>query len=260
MAIPEAPLSPDVPSPSNPLVTRRKVLGGIAGIAGLATVPSLLAACSPAASTAPSTATVPSTPPASSGGGASTAPSLVTGSVSLGSNHSDPAEKTGMEAINAAFTAATGIQTKMNTVDHGTFQDQLQNYLGGTPDTAYTWFSGFRMKFFASQGLNVAVDDVWEKVKGNYTEGFAKSVVGDDGKVYAIPVDYYPWAVFYRKSVFADKGYTIPATWDDLKSLATKMQTDGLTPIAFGDKDGWPAMGTSISSTSGRTATSSTWT
>jgi len=57
-------------------------------------------------------------------------------------------------------------------------------------------------------------------------------------------VDYYPWAVFYRKSVFAAKGYTIPATWADLKALCTKMQSDGLTPIAFGDKDGWPAMGT----------------
>jgi multiple sugar transport system substrate-binding protein len=149
-----------------------------------------------------------------------------------------------MDAINAAFTAATGIDVKMNTVDHGTFQDQLQNYLGGTPDTAYTWFSGFRMKFFADQGLNVAIDDVWAKVKDNFTEGFAQSVVGNDGKVYGIPVDYYPWAVFYRKSVFADKGYKVPATWDELKALATKMQADGLTPIAFGDKDGWPAMGT----------------
>ena len=88
------------------------------------------------------------------------------------------------------------------------------------------------------------IDDVWAKVKGNYTEGFANSVVGNDGKVYGIPVDYYPWAVFYRKSVFADKGYTVPTTWDDLKALCTKMQADGLTPIAFGDKDGWPAMGT----------------
>jgi len=244
MAIPEAPLSPDVPSPSNPLVTRRKVLGGIAGIAGLATVPSLIAACSPAATTAPSTATAPSSPAGSTPPASGVAPSTVTGNISVGSNHSDPGEKTGMDAINTAFTAATGITVKMNTVDHGTFQDQLQNYLGGTPDTAYTWFSGFRMKFFASQGLNVAVDDVWAKVKDNYTEGFAKSVVGDDGKVYGIPVDYYPWAVFYRKSVFTDKGYTVPATWDDLKTLCTKMQADGLTPIAFGDKDGWPAMGT----------------
>jgi len=245
MANPEAPRSPDGPSPSNPLITRRRMLGGIAGVAGLATVPSLLAACSPSATTAPSTggseAAAPST--GASTGGASS-PSGLAGSLSVGSNHSDPGEKTGMEAINAAFTTATGITVKMNTVDHGTFQDQLQNYIGGTPDTAYTWFSGFRMKFFASQGLNVPIDDVWAKVKDNFTPGFAQSVVGNDGKVYGIPVDYYPWAVFYRKSVFSDKGYTIPATWDDLKTLATKMKTDGLTPIAFGDKDGWPAMGT----------------
>ena len=138
MANPEAPRSPDGPSPTNPILTRRRVLGGMAGLAGLATVPSLLAACSPAATTAPSTGTAPSTPPASTGGGASNPPSAVTGSVSLGSNHSDPGEKAGMEAINAAFTAATGIDVKMNTVDHKTFQDQLQNYLGATPDTAYT--------------------------------------------------------------------------------------------------------------------------
>jgi multiple sugar transport system substrate-binding protein len=244
MANPEAPRSPDGPSPSNPLVTRRRVLGGMAGIAGLATVPSLLAACSPAATTAPSTGGVASQPAASTPPASGAAPSTVTGNISIGSNHSDPGEKTGMDAINAAFTAATGITVKMNTVDHGTFQDQLQNYLGGTPDTAYTWFSGFRMKFFAEQGLNVAIDDVWATVKDNYTEGFANSVVGNDGKVYGIPVDYYPWAVFYRKSVFTDKGYTVPATWADLKTLCTKMQTDGLTPIAFGDKDGWPAMGT----------------
>jgi multiple sugar transport system substrate-binding protein len=244
MANPEAPRSPDGPSPSNPLITRRRMLGGIAGVAGLATVPSLLAACSsPSATTAPSTGGSQPAVPSESAGGASS-PSGLAGSLSVGSNHSDPGEKTGMEAINAAFTTATGITVKMNTVDHGTFQDQLQNYIGGTPDTAYTWFSGFRMKFFASQGLNVPIDDVWAKVKDNFTPGFAQSVVGNDGKVYGIPVDYYPWAVFYRKSVFSDKGYTIPATWDDLKTLATKMKTDGLTPIAFGDKDGWPAMGT----------------
>jgi multiple sugar transport system substrate-binding protein len=242
MANLETPRSPSEPSPANPVLTRRRVLGGLAGVAGLAAAPSLLAACSPAASSAPASgAPAPSTPAASSAGGS---PVAAAGTISVGSNHSDPGEKSGMEAINAAFTAATGIDVKMNTVDHGTFQDQLQNYLGGTPDTAYTWFSGFRMKFFADQGLNIAVDDVWAKVKDNFTEGFAQSVVGNDGKVYGIPVDYYPWAVFYRKSVFADKGYAVPKTWDELKALATKMQADGLTPIAFGDKDGWPAMGT----------------
>jgi multiple sugar transport system substrate-binding protein len=224
-------------------VSRRTVLKGIAGAAGLVSIPAIIAACSttPAASggaSAPAATSGASAPAASSGG------SAAAGTLHIGSNHSDPGEKKGMEAINAAFTAATGIAVVMNTVDHGTFQDQITNYLGGTPDTGYTWFSGFRMKFFADQGLNIPIDDVWATVKSNYTEGFATSVVGNDGKVYGIPVDYYPWAVFYRKSVFAAKSYTVPATWDDLVTLAKKMQTDGLTPIAFGDKDGWPAMGT----------------
>jgi multiple sugar transport system substrate-binding protein len=226
-------------------VSRRTVLKGLAGAAGLVSVPAIIAACSSSgATTAPSEAAPSEAASAAASAAPSAAASVAAGSLSVGSNHSDPGEKKGMEAINAAFTQETGITVNMNTVDHGTFQDQLTSYLGGTPETAYTWFSGFRMKFFADQGLNVAVDDVWDKVKGNYTAGFANSVVGNDGKVYGIPVDYYPWCVFYRKSVFTDKGYTVPATWDDLKALCTKMQSDGLTPIAFGDKDGWPAMGT----------------
>lgn len=223
-------------------VTRRTVLKGMAGAAGLVSIPAIIAACSGStATTAPSTAPQSQAPAESAM--ASEAPSLG-GQLHIGSNHSDPGEKTGMEAINAAFTAETGVEVVMNTVDHGTFQDQITNYLNGTPDPAYTWFSGFRMKFFADQGLNVPIDDVWATVKDNYTEGFANSVVGNDGKIYGIPVDYYPWAVFYRKSVFADHNYTVPATWDDLIALCKQMQTDGLTPIAFGDKDGWPAMGT----------------
>ena len=224
-------------------LSRRTVLKGLAGAAGLVSIPAIMAACStPAASTvasAPPAATSAASAPAASAG-ASTA----VGSLSVGSYNSDPGPKKGMEDIGAAFKGETGIDVALNTVDHNTFQDQITNYLGATPDTVYTWFSGFRMKFFADQGFNTAIDDVWEKVKGNYTAGFANAVVGNDSKVYGIPVDYYPWAVFYRKSVFADKGYTVPTTWDELIALCKKMQADKITPIAFGDKDGWPAQGT----------------
>jgi multiple sugar transport system substrate-binding protein len=67
---------------------------------------------------------------------------------------------------------------------------------------------------------------------------------GDDGKQYFVPLTTYPWAIFYRKSVFKEKGYEIPKTLDQLKSLGDQMKKDGLVPIAFADKDGWPAMGT----------------
>lgn len=167
------------------------------------------------------------------------------GKLSLGSYGSDPGSKAGIQAIADAFSAANGsTKVTVNTVDHGTFQNQITQYLGGTPEDVFTWFSGHRMRFFADKGLATPIDDVWSAVSSNYTAGFAASVKGNDGHVYAVPTDYYPWAVFYRKDVWAAKGYTVPTNWDDFVALCEKMKKDGLTPIAFADKDGWPAQGT----------------
>ena len=167
------------------------------------------------------------------------------GKLALGSYLSDAVPKKGLQDVVDAFTAANGgTKVNVNTVDHGTFQNQINTYLQATPDDAFTWFSGHRMRFFADKGLAAPIDDVWDAVKSNYTEGFAASVKGNDGHVYAVPTDYYPWAVFYRKDVFAAHNYTIPTNWDAFKALCAQMQKDGLTPIAFADKDGWPAMGT----------------
>jgi len=178
---------------------------------------------------------------ASSGGGIT----ATGGKMSLGSYASDPGSKAGVQAIADSFTTANGgTKVTVNTVDHGTFQNQITSYLQGTPEDVFTWFSGHRMRFFADKGLATPIDDVWDAVKSNFTAGFEASIKGNDGHAYAVPTDYYPWAVFYRKDVWAAKGYTVPTNWDDFKALCDKMKKDGLTPIAFADKDGWPAQGT----------------
>ncbi|MFL5680349.1 MAG: ABC transporter substrate-binding protein, partial [Chloroflexota bacterium] len=237
---------PETPGPASTPITRRRVLGGIAGVAGLAAAPSLIAACTPAgASTAPSASSGgAASAPASSGAAASSSAAAAGGEVTLGSNYSDAVPKKALADAVAKFQTDSGINVKINTVDHNTFQDQISAYLQGTPDDVWTWFSGFRMRFFAAQGLATDISDVWSKVGDKYGEAFKVGSTGDDGKQYFIPIYLYPWAVFYRKSVFADKGYAIPKTFDELKTLAAKIQKDGLTPFAFGDKDGWPAMGT----------------
>jgi multiple sugar transport system substrate-binding protein len=238
----------DVPRAPSPLdlavrtVSRRDVLKGAAGVAGIAATSGILAACSGAASPAASSGA----PAASSAAPASSAPAsaAVSGSITLGSNYSDEVPKGVLADIVKTFTDKSGIDVKVNTVDHGTFQDQISSYLQGTPDDVFTWFSGYRMRFFAAQGLATDISDVWGQVGSHFSDAFKVGSTGDDGKQYFIPIYNYPWAVFYRKSVFSSKGYQIPATYDDLKTLSAQMQKDGLVPIAFGDKDGWPAMGT----------------
>ncbi|MFZ1579152.1 MAG: ABC transporter substrate-binding protein, partial [Nostocoides sp.] len=145
--------------------------------------------------------------------------------------------------MDAFQKANNGLTVKINTVDHNTFQENINNYLQGSPDDVFMWFAGYRMRFFASQGLAGDISDVWSGMQG-LNDALKKSSTGDDGKQYFIPSTYYPWALFYRKSVWEEKGYEIPKTLDELKTLGAKMKSDGLAPIAFGDKDGWPAMGT----------------
>ncbi len=164
------------------------------------------------------------------------------GTVTWGTNESGTTFAEQYEAQAADFTAKTGSEVKINAVEHNTFQENINNYQQGSPDDVFTWFAGYRMKFFASRGLIGDVSDVWP-LEG-VGESFKTASTGDDGKQYFVPVSYYPWAIFYRKSVWEENGYTPPTTLDELVTLAKQMQSDDLVPFAFADKEGWPAMGT----------------
>jgi multiple sugar transport system substrate-binding protein len=205
---------------------RRTVLKGMAaGVAGVAAVP-VLAAC---------------TGGSKSGGGGNSSSKSTT----LGSSASDPVPKKAIAGMVSAFEAKSGDKVTINTKAHNDFQEQISSYLQGSPDDAFTWFAGYRMKYYASKGLVAPLDDVWDKLGAdNFGKGIQTASTGDDGKKYFVPNYNYPWAIFYRKSLFSAKGYQIPKTYDDLKALCAQMKKDGLIPIAFGDKDGWPAMGT----------------
>ncbi|MBT8225612.1 MAG: carbohydrate ABC transporter substrate-binding protein [Dactylosporangium sp.] len=161
-------------------------------------------------------------------------------SVTFGSNYSDEVPK---QAI-AEVLQESELNVKINTVDHNTFQENINRYLQATPDDVFTWFAGFRMQFFAAQHLATDVSDVWSDIGGSFSDAFKQASTGQDGKQYFVPFYLYPWAVFYRKSLFQARGYEIPKTWDEYQALAARMQADGLAPIAMGNKDGWPAMGT----------------
>ncbi|GAB2614805.1 extracellular solute-binding protein [Streptomyces capparidis] len=200
-------------------LSRRRLLRGILATSAATGLAPVLAACG--------------------GGGGSDGKS-----VSLGSNQSDAVPRKTLAAAVKTFEKESGLSVKTNTVDHNSFQEQINNYLQGRPDDVFTWFAGYRMQFFASRGLVGDISDVWAKIGGNYSEAMKKASTGEDGKQYFVPLYNYPWAVFYRRSVFEQRGYQPPATYDEFKALAAKMKKDGLTPIAFADKDGWPAMGT----------------
>ncbi|MET9683859.1 ABC transporter substrate-binding protein [Streptomyces coeruleorubidus] len=205
---------------SSPGPARRTLLRGVGGAVALGAGLPLLSACG--------------------GSGTASDPKTVT----VGSNASDAVPKKAFADIYAAYKKKSGITVDVNTKDHNTFQEQINSYLQGTPDDVFHWFAGYRMQFFAAKGLATPIDDVWKNVGGNFPVAMKVLSQSEDGKYYFVPLCTYPWALFYRKSVFKQYGYEVPTKWDDFVALCKQMKKDGLVPIALGDKDAWPALGT----------------
>ncbi len=202
-------------------LSRRSFLRGSALGAGALTLPGLLAAC---------------------GGGDSGAS---TDTVTIGVNEAVGSGRAYDQAkgrFDAFAAQASSNKIKANYVDHNTFQESVNNYLQGNPDDVFTWFAGYRMRSFAENGLIGDVSEIYP-IDG-IPDGIVEASTGNDGKQYFVPTNNYPWAMFYFKSLWKEKGYEVPETLDELVALSKQMQKDGLVPIAFADKDGWPAMGT----------------
>jgi multiple sugar transport system substrate-binding protein len=203
-----------------PLLGRRSMLKVMLAGAGVAALPGL-AACG-----------------SSDSGSSST-------SVSFGNNLSDQVPKDAITAAVKGFEKNSGgLTVAINTKQHEQYQEQINNYLQGKPDDVLAWFAGYRMRFFADKGLTGDLSELWGKIGSSYSDALKQASTGSDGKQYFVPFTQYPWGMFYRKSVWQEKGYTAPKTLDELVALCTKMKTDGLIPIAFAQKQGWPGMGT----------------
>ena len=235
------------PSPSEvgfSVFSRRQMMLGAAGLVGAAT---LLSACGSdgdsdsgsAGTDAGSTGTdaAGSTGTDAAAGGSTGAAS---GEVTFGSNYSDTKDSAAIAATMDAFPNEN-VTITINTTDHNSYQENITTYLQ-QPDDVLSWFAGYRMRFFAAQGLVGDISDVWANLT-EMSEGFKTASTGDDGKQYFVPLYYYPWAVHYRKSLFEENGYTIPTTWDEFIALAEQMKTDGLIPLVAANDGKWPQMG-----------------
>jgi raffinose/stachyose/melibiose transport system substrate-binding protein len=63
-----------------------------------------------------------------------------------------------------------------------------------------------------------------------------------DGKNYGIPLYGNGKFMGYNKQAFDKAGVQVPATFEDLIAACGPLRKAGYEPVAFGNKDGWPAL------------------
>jgi alpha-glucoside transport system substrate-binding protein len=157
-----------------------------------------------------------------------------------------------VETMLAYFTAASGVKVKYSSSENYEQQIVIDTQAGSPPDIAVLPQPGL-IADLASKGLVVPLGDetaAW--MKENYAAGDSwvalGSYPGADGAtaMYAFPYKAdVKSLVWYSPDNFADAGYTVPETMEDLKTLTEKIVADGGTPwcigLGSGGATGWPA-------------------
>ena len=166
--------------------------------------------------------------------------------MSFGARTVDESPTTQLKALVAAYEKKSGNKVTYNATESNAFQNNLSQYLQGTPDDTFQWMAGYRMQFFAEQGLLEDISDVWGDIEDQYDSSYKIASTGTDGKQYFVPQSWYPWGLHYRKSTMTELGLDPEniANWDDFMKMLEATKKKGLIGYALGDKGGWEAMGT----------------
>jgi len=145
----------------------------------------------------------------------------------------------------AQFEKCTNI--KIDYEGTGEFETQIKVRVdgGNAPDLAVFPQPGLMATFVKQGKVKPAPKSVQDQVNKNWSKDWSKySTI--NGTLYGAPLGSNVKSfVWYSPSLFKDKGYQIPKTWDELIALSDKMVADGTKPwcagIESGDATGWPA-------------------
>lgn len=138
------------------------------------------------------------------------------------------------------------IDILINEKEQESYKQKIPQWLASehAESDVYFWFGGTKLRSFVERGWVAPIGDWW--ASKSLEQSFSKSAVAavSVGKqIYGLPISYYQWGFYYRKSVFRQHGFEVPDNWAAFLALCEKMKRKGLVPIALGGKDLWPIAG-----------------
>jgi alpha-glucoside transport system substrate-binding protein len=172
--------------------------------------------------------------------------------LSLWNAWNEPGDKAQWEAVLAYFADATGV-----TIQNGSsknYEEQARiDIAAGSPANVTILPQPGLLADFAKQGALVDLgDETTAWLTDNYSAGSSWAALGQfEGKDGAVHQYAFPYKqevkslVWYSPDNFAEKGYEVPQTWEDLVALQDKIVADGGVPwcigIESGGATGWTA-------------------
>ncbi len=127
--------------------------------------------------------------------------------------------------------------------EHESFKIGIRVMLdSGNPPDVFSYWAGARVQALVEAGQLAPLDAMWEQAR--LDEVFAPSMSQActyEGRKYSLPLTQHYVAFFYNKELFARLGLRPPATWEEFLAVCATVKAAGLTPLALGARERWPA-------------------
>ena len=142
------------------------------------------------------------------------------------------------------FEAANpGVKIKAQVVQNEDMDGKLQTALnaGDAPDIFMSRGGGKLADVVKAGQVMDLTDSISPEVKSALGDA-ALTALSVDGKVYGMPQSILPGGIYYSEDLFNQAGITeTPTDMASLGDAVTKLKGAGVSPIALGAKDAWPA-------------------
>lgn len=153
-------------------------------------------------------------------------------------------EALGLDEIVKAWDAKnTGITINHRPIGNEEFFTVVRTGLAGGEPPDLLQFEGYQQtRDFAAGGQLADLSDWWAQNKGRFdVEDAGCKACQVDGKMYCIPMTFATgWQIYYNPDLLAANGIEVPKNWEEFLAACEKLKKAGITPIALGNKDGWP--------------------
>jgi raffinose/stachyose/melibiose transport system substrate-binding protein len=156
--------------------------------------------------------------------------------------NTDPMMTLWQDIANEFMEANPNVTINITVMENEAFKAALQTNLqaGDVPDLFQSWGGG-GLREQVDAGLVQDITDLSSGFIGNLNEG-AVGLYQVDGVQYGIPFNLGMVGFWYNKDLFAQAGIDAPpATWDEFLEDVQALKDAGITPIAVGAGDKWPA-------------------
>lgn len=153
--------------------------------------------------------------------------------------------RAGLNEIFGAFQKETGLTVFDNPIGHEDFKTTiLVMAAGGDLPDMFSYWAGARTQFVVDSGRLAPIDDWWNEngLDDVVAQSVADSATIYNGSRYLVPFGYHYAGMFYNPKTLAAAGITeFPTTWDEFKAMCDQLLAAGVTPIALGSMNRWPA-------------------